>query len=108
MATISLASTTTTGNATDASTAAADSKNTSKRQINHQTRVAVSPINSAERLPSQVAQTIYGQHAPGQYISRPIQVDQDQQQHVSRQQQEVSLNILAARNFNLNWVESSV
>lgn len=95
LATISLASTTTTANATaDASsapTAATNSKNTSKRQINHQTRVAVAPINSAERLPGQVTQTIYGQHTPGQYISRPIQVDQDQQQQqqVSRQQQEV-------------------
>lgn len=87
LSTISLASSATTSNVTESPTpTSSETKN--KRQINHQTRVIGS--NSGERnLPSQVTQTIYGQHSPGQYITRPIQVDQDQQQS-NRPQHEVN------------------
>lgn len=68
------------------STTASSVESKSKRQLNHQTRVAVAPISGAERhLPSQITQTIYGQHTPGQYISRPLQADQEEQ-HSTRQQ----------------------
>lgn len=87
LSTISLASSTTSTNVT-ASPTPTPSETKNKRQIHHQTRVIGS--NSGERNhPSQVTQTIYGQHSPGQFITRPIQVDQDQQ-HANRQQHEVN------------------